>query len=154
MHLRILHVAPYGDAAWAYGGIPRVVGALTRGLVRRGHDVTICTTDAHDEFTRLPGSTRRFAARPPVISADGCINRVFPNVSNRLAYRQQAFLPVGLHDYLRRHASDFDVAHLHACRNLPAAVAAHYLGRAGVPYVVAPNGTAPLIERRRVAKRI
>lgn len=82
------------------------------------------------------------------------MRRVFPNVSNRLAYRYQAFLPLGFREYLRRHALDFDVAHLHACRNLPAAFASRYLRRAGVPYVVAPNGTAPVIERRRMAKRV
>ena len=36
MRMRILHVSPYGEAAWAYGGIPRVVGALSRGLAKRG----------------------------------------------------------------------------------------------------------------------
>src|SRR5205823_4706219 len=46
----------------------------------------------------------------------------------------------------------FDVAHLHACRNVPGAIAAHHLYRRGVPYVLAPNGTAPRIERRRLAK--
>jgi glycosyltransferase involved in cell wall biosynthesis len=46
------------------------------------------------------------------------------------------------------------VAHLHACRNLPGAIAAHYLRRAGVPYVLQPNGTAPIIERRHAAKRV
>src|SRR5439155_24217501 len=44
--------------------------------------------------------------------------------------------------------------HLHACRNVPGAIAAYHLGRAGVPYVLAPNGTAPLIERRQTAKRL
>jgi glycosyltransferase involved in cell wall biosynthesis len=80
--------------------------------------------------------------------------RVFPNVSNRLAYDLQLFLPVGLNEYLSDHAGDFDVAHLHACRNLPGAIAAYHLRRAGVPYVLAPNGTAPLIERRVLAKRL
>ena len=79
---------------------------------------------------------------------------VFPNVSNRAAYRFQGFLPCGLDAYMRRHAHEFDVAHLHAYRNLPGVVAARHLQRAGVPYVLAPNGTAPLIERRRWAKRI
>jgi len=80
--------------------------------------------------------------------------RVFPNLSNRLAYRYQAFLPFGLNRFLSRHVRSFDVAHLHACRNLPGAIAEHHLRRAGVPYVLAPNGTAPRIERRLVAKRI
>ncbi len=54
---------------------------------------------------------------------------------------------------MRRHAARFDVAHLHACRNLPGVIAARHLRRNRVPYVLAPNGTAPLIERRRLAKR-
>ena len=77
---------------------------------------------------------------------------MFPNISNRLAYDRQCFLPVGLSDYLKRHASAFDVAHLHACRNLPGAIAARHLRAAGVPYLLAPNGTAPNLERRRAAK--
>jgi glycosyltransferase involved in cell wall biosynthesis len=143
--LRILHVTPYSGEAWAYGGIPRLARTLTRGLARRGHHVTVCTTDACDESTRLPPSSLR--------AADGVDVRIFPNLSNRLAYRLQLFLPIGLETYLRQHAATFDVAHLHACRNAPGAIAAYHLQRTGVPYVLAPNGTAPRIERRRLAKR-
>ena len=78
--------------------------------------------------------------------------RVFPNISNGLAYHLQLFLPFGLNTYLSEFAGRFDVAHLHACRNVPGAIAAYHLKRAGVPYVLAPNGTAPRIERRRLAK--
>jgi hypothetical protein len=59
---------------------------------------------------------------------------------------------VGLHTFLREHARDFDVGHLHACRNLPGVLAAASLRRANVPYVISPNGTAPRIERRRLPK--
>jgi glycosyltransferase involved in cell wall biosynthesis len=79
---------------------------------------------------------------------------VFPNVSNRLAYQTQLFIPIGLGKYLRRSAGTFDVAHLHACRNLPGAIAARHLRKAGVPYVLAPNGTALRLERRLLAKRV
>jgi glycosyltransferase involved in cell wall biosynthesis len=143
--LRILHVTPYFADAWAYGGIPRLVGTLARGLARRGHKVTVCTTDACDAQTRLLSPA---CSRTP----DGVEVRTFRNLSNRLAYHLQFFLPVGLRGYLRAHAETFDVAHLHACRNVPGAVASYHLRRAGVPYVLAPNGTAPVIERRRLAK--
>ena len=145
--MRILHVTPYYEDAWAYGGIPRLAGALARGLVRRGHQVTVCTTDAQDERSRL----RR---RAPLLVRGGVRVRVFPNLSNRAAYHLQFFLPLGLTRYLRRHAGQFQVAHLHGFHNVPGAVAARCLTEANVPYVLAPNGTAPLIERRQTAKWI
>jgi glycosyltransferase involved in cell wall biosynthesis len=143
--LRVLQVTPYFGEAWGYGGIPRIADALARGLSRRGHQVTVCTTDACTASTRLPTHA---TAR----TADGAEVRVFRNVSNAMAYHGQAFLPVGLSRWMERHAASFDIAHLHACRNLPGAIAAWHLQRAGVPYILAPNGTAPRIERRRLAK--
>jgi len=150
-------VAPYSADAWAYGGIPRLVHCLTRGLARRGHQVTLCTTDACDESRRLPkreATGSRFRAWPPSRTPDNVELRVFPNISNSLAYHLQLFLPLALNTYLSEFAGRFDVAHLHACRNVPGAIAAYHLHRAGVPYVLAPNGTAPRIERRRLAKRV
>lgn len=154
--LRILHVAPYGRDAWAYGGIPRVVHSLTAGLARRGHHVTLLVTDARDASSRTerPDPMTRGGSRSWSHRTDGVDVHVFPNVSNRAAYHWQFFTPRGLGEYMRAHGSTFDVAHLHACRNLPGVIAARYLNRAKVPYVLAPNGTAPIIERRRTVKRV
>jgi glycosyltransferase involved in cell wall biosynthesis len=152
--LRVLHVTPYFADAWAYGGIPRVAAALTAGLAERGHKVTVCATDACSASGRLayPKGDNRFRPRSPTRTPSGVVVRVFPNLSNRLAY-EQIFAPVGLGQYLKHSAGRFDVAHLHACRNMPGVIASHHLRRAGVPYVLAPNGTAPRIERRQLAKR-
>ncbi|MGH7320500.1 MAG: glycosyltransferase [Candidatus Rokuibacteriota bacterium] len=153
--LRILHVTPYYEEAWAYGGIPRLSATMGRGLARRGHQVTVCTTDACEQGVRLsrPNGTRRSLRPWPVIqAADGVELRVFPNVSNALAYHLQFFVPLGLGAYLRQHVQGFDVAHVHGCHHLPGTTAARHLRQAGVPYVLAPNGTAPRIERRRLAK--
>lgn len=154
--LRILHVAPYGGDAWAYGGIPRVVKGLTTGLARRGHDVTLLVTDVRDATARAlpPDTTARGWRHRWSYRSDGVTVHVFPNISNRAAYHWQLFAPRGLGHYLRVHGSTFDVAHLHACRNLPGVIAARYLNRSGVPYVLTPNGTAPIIERRQLAKRV
>ena len=150
--LRILHVTPYSGEAWAYGGIPRLSSTLARDLARRGHSVTVATTDVSDGSSRL-NTGSRFRAWPPATTADRVVVRVFPNVSNHLAYHWQLFLPIGFASFMRRHARDFDIAHLHACRNLPVEIAARQLRAANVPFVLAPNGTAPNLERRLLAKR-
>lgn len=153
--LRILHVAPYFEHAWAYGGIPRVVSAQAHALAAAGHHVTVATTDARDGRTRTSAAgdatPRRFAPRRER-TADGIDVLVFPNLSNAAAYRWQFYTPRGFAGWLGAHARDFDVAHLHACHNLLTARGAAMLQRAGVPYVVQPNGTARRIERRRAAK--
>ena len=95
--LRILHVTPYFSDAWAYGGIPRVASALARGLAERGHDVTVCATDAFTAEARLANAARTARFRPHALfrTSHGVTVRVFPNLSNRLAY-QQLFAPIGL----------------------------------------------------------
>jgi len=153
--LRILHVSPYSPEAWAYGGIPRVVSALTYGLVARGHTVTLCATDVLDASRRLGPSTGRVRRTPlPPRVVDGVEWRIFPNLSNRAAFKWQAFAPLGLGAFLSQHAASFDVAHLHACHNLPGIIAARALAKAGVPWVLSPNGTAPIFERRLFEKRL
>jgi glycosyltransferase involved in cell wall biosynthesis len=152
--LRILHVAPYSPRAWAYGGIPRLANTLTREMARQGHHVTLCTTDVCDASSRVAQVSANQDERLASTGTRGVEWRTFPNLSNRLAYRYQLFTPVGLSGYLREHARRFDIAHLHACRNLPGAIAAHYLRKAGVPYVLAPNGTAASLERFFLAKRV
>ena len=147
-------MTPYSGEAWAYGGIARLAATLARDLARRGHAVTVATTDARDAAGRLRAqSSRRFSPWPPVTTTDAVVLRVFPNVSNGLAYHHQLFLPIGLSAFLRAHIRDFDIAHLHACRNLLVEFAARHLRAAGVPFVTMPNGTAPRLERRLLAKR-
>ena len=154
--LSVLHITPYGADAWSYGGIPRVADTLTRSLVQRGHDVTLCATDVCSRTSRLrPSSERRWYLRPwnDGDTTTGVTTHIFPNLSNGLAYHWQLFTPVGLAGFVRRHAARFDVAHLHAYRNLPGVIAARELRRQRVPFILAPNGTAPRIERRRLLKR-
>jgi glycosyltransferase involved in cell wall biosynthesis len=156
--LRILHVAPYFEQAWAYGGIPRVVSAQAHALAAAGHHVTVATTDARDAKSRValaPGKTTTgWSAPRRGRTADGIEVLVFPNLSNAVAYRWQFYTPIGFAGWIRAHAGEFDVAHLHACRNLLTARAAPALRRANVPFVVQPNGTARRIERRLAAKAI
>lgn len=143
----ILHVAPYFYPAWSYGGIPRLVYGLARQQVRDGHRVTVVTTDACT-------SDRRVGGVGHVAVIDGIRVARFPNLSNRLAYRHQLFLPAGAMGFLRRHTAEHDMVHIHGHRHLLENLAVAATQRAGVPLVMTPNGTLPALERKRAGKRL
>lgn len=143
MSLRILHVSPYFADAWAYGGIPRLATTLAKYVAASGQSVTVCTTDACDRGGRLSPSVR----------VPGVDLRIFKNRSNTLAYGLQFFTPVGLRAYLAESVGSFDIAHIHGHRHLLEVAAAAACRRAGVPYVIAPNGTGPRHERFLGVKR-
>jgi glycosyltransferase involved in cell wall biosynthesis len=142
--LRILHVTPSFYPAWSYGGIARCAYELCRALSLGGEDVTVWTTDALDATGR---------AAEPSLSVDGIRVRRFRNLSNRLAYDRQLYLPIGFRRAARRDLGGFDLVHVHSHRHLLEVWAARAARRTGVPYVVTGNGTVPVIERYRTVKR-
>ena len=86
--LRILHVVPYYEQAWAYGGIPRLATTMTRALARRGHHVTVCTTDACD------AALAHCAPHAPDVRPRRRRPHV-PQPLEPLAYQLQFFTPIG-----------------------------------------------------------
>ena len=51
--MRILQVVPYFPPAYTFGGPVKVVYQVSKGLVRRGHNVTVYTTDTKGFGSRL-----------------------------------------------------------------------------------------------------
>ncbi len=131
--LHILHIVPYFNPAWAYGGPVRVAYELNKRLVERGHDVLIYTTDALDSECRSPAGEQ-------VI--DGVKVHRFPNLSNKLAWNR-LFIPMGFGRGLPRLMSRFDVIHLHEFRTLQNVFALPGLRKHKLPYIVMPQGGLP-----------
>ena len=52
--MNVLHVTPYYPPAYAFGGVTRAVEGMVGALIRRGHSVTVLTTDAYTQGERLP----------------------------------------------------------------------------------------------------
>jgi len=144
--MHVLQVTPYFPPTWAYGGIPRIVYGLSRALVGQGARVTVWTTDAMDGDGR--------ARVPEVRDHEGIRVLVSRNVSNRLAYRQQLFLPRGGEALLERELGAVDLVHLHGHRHLLNNTAVDLARRRGVPYVMTPNGTLPRHERKLAVKTL
>jgi glycosyltransferase involved in cell wall biosynthesis len=142
--MRIVHVTPYYAPAWAYGGPVRVAVALCEGLVARGHEVTVVTTDTLDATRRAPLGTC-------VLNGVRVVR--IPNVDNGLAWRR-VFLPVGLREALREALPGVEIAHLHEARSALNLIARRELALAGVPYVLSAHGSLPHHARRSPIKAI
>jgi len=136
--MRILHVAPFYAPAWAYGGMARAATGLGQALVRRGHDVTVVTSQAGAD----PRDERR----------EGVRGVRFPGPA--LLLRRLVPVALGLGRWLEREVDGFDVAHLHGHRSGLAWIAARALARHRVPFVLQPHGTYPHHGQHRLAKAL
>lgn len=140
--MQVLHVTPTFPPTWAYGGIPRIVHGLGRSQARLGLGVSVWTTDACDA---------RRAQVPPRRELDGMQVLTTPNLSNRLAYSHQLFLPrTSPLDAL----GPIDLVHLHGHRHLLNNAAIAFARARGIPYVMTPNGTLPRLERKVAFKAL
>jgi glycosyltransferase involved in cell wall biosynthesis len=146
--VHILQVAPYFPPTWAFGGIPRIVDGLSRALVEAGAQVTVLTTDAFDAHQR--------AGLPAVRDHSGVRVLTAPNISNRLAYQHQLFLPRGARRLLQSQAGrpPVDLVHLHGHRHLLNNVAVAWARERGIPYVMTANGTLSRHETKLGAKLV
>jgi len=140
--MRILHVAPCYAPAWAYGGPVRVVTGLTYELTRRGHDVTVFTTDGFIGERGLDSP-----------ELHGLRVRRFPVVSQRLARSARLFVAPKFGSAIASAVRDADIVHIHEHRTLQAVSAAAACRHADVPYVLSAHGSLPIVVQRVLVKR-
>ena len=128
-----------------FGGITAFSHDLARSLVRRGHKVTVYTTDVNDTRSRLDVRSSE--------NVDGIDVRYFRNISNSLASRR-LYLPRGITGITKHEIDNFDIVHLNDYRDLPGVIIHYYAKKYGVPYVLQANGSAPRSGKLRGLKRI
>jgi glycosyltransferase involved in cell wall biosynthesis len=144
--MRIGFVIPYFYPALEYGGTPRVAYEFARCLVRRGHKVTVLTTDSGGK-KRLKRQ-RADATRGEHL--EGIEVFYYPNLSNYLAYKKRLFFPPHLFQDIRRDLSSSEVVHIHEFRSL-LTVAAHFaLRKLNIPYVLSPHGGLQRLGKERL----
>jgi glycosyltransferase involved in cell wall biosynthesis len=130
--MKILHVIPYFYPAWAYGGPPRNAYGLCRELAKRGHEVTVFTTDALDGKNRIKEKEE---------TADGITIRRFRNLNNYVAYRHRIFISIGMMGAMNKDLKNYDIVHLNEFRTLQNPWAHRCARKYGVPYVVQARGS-------------
>ncbi|OGN96144.1 MAG: hypothetical protein A2Y89_03805 [Chloroflexi bacterium RBG_13_51_18] len=130
--MKILQVIPYFYPAWSYGGPPRNAYGLCRELAKRGHEVTVFTTDALDGRNRV---------KEKVETTVGIEIRRFRNLNNYVAFRHRIFLSPGMIGAIRKNLKNYDVVHLNEFRTLQNLLAHRYARQNDVPYIVQARGS-------------
>jgi glycosyltransferase involved in cell wall biosynthesis len=126
--VRVLHVTPYFAPAFVYGGPPRSILGLCRGLQHAGAAVAVVTTTANGN-TELPHEATKGSAFADV--RVDYLRRSFP---------KRHFGASGLRAWLDDHRGAYDLAHVHGCWNVFGWSAARWCRTAGLPYVISPRG--------------
>ena len=125
--MRVLHVIP--SLSTVHGGPTAALMEMERVLTARGMSVVTITTD--DD-----GPKRRRAPRVDQEVVDGgAVRHYFPKVTDFYKYSP----PLGR--WLRLHAGEFDLIHVHALFSYASTVACRVAQSVGIPYIVRPLGT-------------
>ena len=137
--MHIAFVIPYFYPALGYGGAPRLAYEMARALTRRGHQLTILTTDAGGAG-RISANDIQEAQHSGV---DGMQVHYYRNLSNGLAHRHRIFFPLAVFQDIRHRLSEAEIIHVHDFRSF-LSVAAHRAARSQrTPYVLSPHGSLP-----------
>ena len=139
--MRILHVIPYFPPASAFGGSPKATYLVARELARRGHEVTVYTTDAKDLRTRIWDGKAPWVER----EVDGVRAVYFRNLTMLTVKMFKLFVTPALPARAQKEVKEFDIVHLHEFRTLQNAVVARAAREHGVPYVLQAHGSVPRV---------
>ena len=144
--MRILHLTPYYVPAYAFGGVVRSVEGMATSQVKRGHDVTILTTDALDQRRRYLGSSDE------MIDGARVLRRA--NVWPWLRGRLNLSTPRSMKRTAEAHLPTVDIVHIHEFRTLENLLVAPVAARLGKPIVLSPHGTLNLATGRSGLKTV
>jgi len=143
--MKVLQVISYSPV-YLHEGPPSVAFGISKELVKRGHEVTVYTTDA----SRLKSRLR--IKNNPVIK-EGVTIYHFHNLVNQMASRNMPLAP-DMAVALKRHIEDFDLVHLSEYRTFNAAFAHHYSKKKNIPFVLQPHGSLPRVRNNVVERQL
>ncbi|HLC11527.1 MAG TPA: glycosyltransferase [Candidatus Bathyarchaeia archaeon] len=143
--MRILHVTPtFPPKLW--GGMTSVSFNLAKALAKRGHAVTVFTTDFREKKARrVSGGS--------LDGLDGLSVQYFMNLSNRLA-NERLYVPIRMASALKANLPSFDIVHLHDFRSFLSLAVHHYASEYGVPYVLQAHGSVDTFFDKGPVKRM
>ena len=133
--MKILHVIPFFTPS--LGGSVTMPYHLSYWLAKRGHEVTVITTD----YKYDPGYAQS-------------LENVGVIPFRRVASLGLFLYSPGMKRWLRSNISKYDVVHLHNFRSYQNNIVCKYAKKFNVPYIVQPHGSLPRIVEKEGLKRL
>jgi glycosyltransferase involved in cell wall biosynthesis len=151
--MRILNVTQTYAPFFEFGGPPVKVKALAEGMARKGHEVTVLTSDwALD--ARLKSTTYEAKVEPSPFGRRRKVNGVTTiYLPNWFHYHAVSWNPA-LGRYLRARLSDFHIVHIFGLYDFLGPRVAKECRARKIPYVVEPIGMFVPIVRNLWLKRV
>ena len=146
--MRILQVIPYFPPAYAFGGPVQVAYQISKELAKRGHEITVYTTDAKNLDSRL-------VLKKDVKNVNGKIRIYYmKNLTMMSVKKAKLFITPKIISVVKREIRDFDIIHLHEYRTFQNIVIHHYARKCNIPYILQAHGSVPRIGSWRRLKQI
>ncbi|MBD2358288.1 glycosyltransferase [Tolypothrix sp. FACHB-123] len=136
--MKILQVIP--SVSLVYGGPSQMVLGLAPALVREGVEVTLITTDSNGDIGQKPLDV---PLNYPV-KQDG-----YEIIYFRCAPFRRYKFSLDLLAWLKCHAGEFDLAHIHALFSPVSSMAATICRQQRLPYILRPLGTLDPADLRK-----
>ena len=151
--MRILNVTETYAPFLEFGGPPVKVRALSEGLARRGHQVTVLTADWGLEKRLQTPEEKNAAERFPFgwRRNENGVQAIY--LPTWLRYRTVSWNPA-VKRYLRARLQNFDVVHIFGLYDLLGPAVAAACSKRSLPYVVEPIGMFVPIVRSLWLKRM
>src|SRR5258708_29727751 len=150
--MRILNVTQSYAPFYEFGGPPAKVEALSNGLAKRGHQVTVLTADWGYQKRQANdgGAVGKRGAFGWVHDANG-VNSVY--LPTWLHYRAASWNPAAT-GYCNQNLDGFEIVHIFGLYDLLGPTVAAACRKRGIPYVVEPIGMFVPIVRNIFLKRM
>ena len=151
--MRILNVTETYAPFLEFGGPPVKVRALSEGLARRGHQVTVLTADWDLEKHLQAQEAKITAERSPFgwRCEENGVQSIY--IPTWLRYRRVSWNPA-VKRYCRARLQNFDIVHIFGLYDLLGPAVAAASRKRGLPYVLEPIGMFVPIVRNLWLKRM
>ena len=131
--MRVLFSLPYYAPAYSYGGPVSISEKLAYGLLEKGVEVSVITTDVLDAENRNPILEE---------TLNGVKVTRLVNLSNTLSKQRNLYAPRRIREWLKSNIKNFDLVHIHdvfaVLMTIPVIEAAI---AEKIPFIVQPHGT-------------